>query len=98
MWQRQIQWAELFSKCSIIPVVVRGAVLYPITANAMKGFPTPVTVKYTGSNGKQKPDRFVGGEKETLESSIEGGPFEASDQVLTLLQKCEEKLEVSTVN
>jgi hypothetical protein len=85
-------------KCSIIPVVVRGAVLYPITANAMKCFPTPVGVKFTGSKGKQKPDRFVGGEKETLESSIEGGPFEASDQVLTLLQKCEEKLEVSTVN
>ena len=85
-------------KCSIIPVVVRGAVLYPITANAMKCAPTPVTVKFTGSHGKQKPDRFVGGEKETLESSIEGGPFEASAQVLTTLQKCEEKLEVSTVN
>ena len=85
-------------KCSIIPVVVRGAVLYPITANAMKCFPTPLTVKFTGSKGKQIPDRFVGGTKETLESSIEGGPFEQSDQVLTILQKCEEKLEVSTVN
>src|SRR5436190_18403361 len=86
-------------KCAVIPVVVRGAVLYPITANAMKCAPSsPQTVKFTGSKGKQKPDRFVGGEKETLESSIEGGPFEASDQVLTLLQKCEEKQEVSTVN
>jgi len=85
-------------KCSIISVVVRGAVLYPITANAMKCFPTPLTVKFTGSKGKQIPDRFVGGTKETLESSIEGGPFEQSDQVLTILQKCEEKLEVSTVN
>ena len=85
-------------KCSIIPVVVRGAILNPITVNAMKCFPAPMTVKYTGAKGKQKPDRFVGGEKETLESSIEGGPFEASDQVLTTGQQCEEKLEVSTVN
>jgi hypothetical protein len=84
--------------CSVIPVKVRGAVLNPLTSNAMKGFPTPVTVKFTGANGKQKPEKFVGGPKETLESSIEGGPYEQSDQVLTTLQKNEEKLEVSTVN
>jgi hypothetical protein len=84
--------------CSVIPVKVRGAVLNPLTANAMKGFPTPVTVKFTGAKGKQKPEKFAGGSKETLESSIEGGPFEQSDQVLTTLQKNEEKLEISTVS
>jgi hypothetical protein len=81
--------------CSVIPVKVRGAVLNPVTVNAMK---LTATVKFTGAKGKQKPDRFVGGEKETLESSIEGGPFEQSDQVLTTQQKNEEKLEISTVN
>jgi len=84
--------------CNVIPIIVRGAVLNPLTSNAMKGFPTPVTVKFTGAKGKQKPSKFVGGPEETLESSIEGGPFEKSDQVLTTLQKNEEKLEVSTVN
>jgi hypothetical protein len=84
--------------CNVIPIIVRGAVLNPITSNAMKGFPTPVTVKFTGAKGKQKPSKFVGGPEETLESSIEGGPFEKSDQVLTTLQKNEEKLEVSTVS
>jgi hypothetical protein len=84
--------------CSVIPIKVRGAVLNPLTANAMKGFTTPVTVKFTGAKGKQKPEKFEGGSKETLESSIEGGPFEQSDQVLTTLQKNEEKLEISTVN
>src|SRR5436190_1631203 len=84
--------------CNVIPIIVRGAVLNPLTSNAMKGFPTPVTVKFTGAKGKQKPSKFVGGPEETLESSIEGGPFEKSDQVLTTLQKNEEKLEVSTVS
>jgi len=84
--------------CNVIPIIVRGAVLNPITSNAMKGFPTAATVKFTGAKGKQKPAKFVGGPEETLESSIEGGPFEKSDQVLTTLQKNEEKLEVSTVN
>jgi hypothetical protein len=85
-------------KCNVIPIIVRGAVLNPVTSNAMKGFPTPATVKFNGAGGKQKPSKFVGGPEETLESSIEGGPFEKSDQVLTTLQKNEEKLEVSTVN
>jgi len=84
--------------CSVIPVIVRGAVLNNVTANAMKGFPTPVTVKFTGAKGKQKPEKFEGGPKETLESSIKGGPFEQSDQVLTTLQKNQEKLEISTLS
>src|SRR6185437_12132747 len=63
-------------ECGPAPIIVRGAVLNPITSNAMKGFPTPATVKFTGAKGKQKPSKFVGGPEETLESSIEKGPFE----------------------
>jgi len=81
-------------KCSLIPVVVRGAVLNPVTSNKML---IKATVKFSGKLGKQKPEKFEGGSKETLESSIEGGPFEQSDQVLTTIQKNEEKLEISTV-
>jgi len=81
-------------KCSLIPVVVRGAVLNPVSSNKML---IKATVKFAGSKGHQKPEKFEGGPKETLESSIEGGPFEQSDQVLTTVQTNEEKLEISTV-
>jgi hypothetical protein len=84
--------------CGVIPIIVRGAVLNPVSANKMLGFPKAAVVKFAGAKGKQKPEKFLGSsEKEVLESSIEGGPFEQSDQVLTTLQLNEEKLEISTL-
>jgi len=81
--------------CGGIAVEVRGAVLNPVTANAMK---LTATVKFVAKGGKQKPEKFVGGVKEVLESKFSNvpGEFEQSGQTLTTIQTNEEKLEINT--
>jgi len=97
-------------ECGGIGVEVKGHVLNPVTANAMK---LTATVKFVAKLGKQKPERFAGetqactpvnvpeGSKcpilESAFSNIPGAPFEQSGQTLTAIQTNEEKLEVSTV-
>jgi hypothetical protein len=83
--------------CGGIAVEVQGAVLNPVTANAMK---LTATVKFVAKGGKQKPEKFVGGVKEVLESkfsNVPGATFEQSGQTLTTVQTNEEKLEISTL-
>lgn len=74
---------------------VRGHVISPIKSNAMA---SSQTVKFTAKAGKQKPEKFVGGEKQILESSLAGAPFEQAGQTLTTVQTGEEKVEASSVN
>jgi hypothetical protein len=55
------------------------------------------TVKLAQAKGKQKPDKFVEGSTEILETSFLGGPYEPSGLAIALVQANEEKVEVSTV-
>jgi len=82
--------------CGGIKVEVRGHVLNPVTANAMK---LTATVKFVAKAGKQKPEKFAEGGALILESkfsNIPGAEFEQSGQTLTAVQKNEEKLEINT--
>jgi hypothetical protein len=85
-------------ECGGIPVTVRGEVMNPLKANAMK---ISATVKFTASKGKQKPEKFAtdpAGTKRILESSkIAGGGFVQAGQSLTTIQTGEEKLEINTL-
>jgi hypothetical protein len=81
--------------CGLIPVSWRGSLIIPVTANAMK---LSTTWKLVYLNGKQKPESFEGGERDVLEGSTAGGPYEQVGVTLTLVETNEEKIEVSTVN
>src|SRR5690242_4727130 len=85
-------------ECGGIPVTVRGEVMNPLKANAMK---LSATVKFTASKGKQKPEKFATdpvGTKRILESNkIIGGGFVQAGQSLTTIQTGEEKLEINTL-
>jgi hypothetical protein len=88
--------------CGGIAVEVKGHVLNPVTANAMK---LTATVKFTAKGGKQKPEKFAAesgkcpAECPVLLSKFSNvpGEFEQSGQTLTAIQTNEEKLEISTV-
>jgi len=89
--------------CGGIGVEVRGHVLNPVTANAMK---LTATVKFVAKGGKQKPEKFATesgkcpAECPVLESAfsnIPGAPFEQSGQTLTAVQTNQEKLEINTL-
>jgi hypothetical protein len=85
-------------ECGGLPVTVRGEVLNPLKANAMK---SSATVKFTASKGKQKPEKFAtdpAGTKRILEASkLIGGGFVQAGQSLTTIQTGEEKLEINTL-
>jgi hypothetical protein len=91
---------EIFTEfeCGGIPVTVKGEVMNPVTANAMK---LSATVKFIAKNGKQKPEKFAtdpSGTKRVLFSSkIVGSGFVQAGQSLTTIQTNEEKLEISTL-
>jgi hypothetical protein len=80
--------------CAGLSVKVRGGVILPVPGNAMK---LSGTVKLAQAKGKQKPDKFVEGSTEILETSFLGGPYEPSGLAIALIQANEEKVEVSTV-
>ncbi len=84
-------------ECGGIPVTVKGEVLNPLTANAMK---LSATVKFKASKGKQKPEKFATdptGTKRVLESNkLVGGGVVQAGQALTTIQTAEEKLEINT--
>jgi FG-GAP repeat len=80
--------------CASTTVSVQGSVIVPVTANKML---LTVTVKAAATKGKQKPENFVGGPKDTLEESVNGGSFEQTGLTLTTTQTNEEKVEVNSV-
>jgi hypothetical protein len=82
--------------CGGVEVSIRGTVLAKVAANAMKS--TPV-VKFAQRRGVQKPDAFLGGPLQTLESrwSNVSASYEESGLGLTLMQTNEEKLSISTL-
>jgi hypothetical protein len=73
---------------------VRGSVILPVAANAMK---LSSTVKLNSSKGKQKPEKFVGGPQEALECSIQFTAYKQCALILATIWTNEEKVEASTV-
>jgi hypothetical protein len=75
-------------------LVTTGSVIHQVTANKML---LEENEKFVQSKGLQKPENFDGGEKDVLESSLDGGePVQAGESLLTRLYN-EEKIEVNTV-
>ena len=72
----------------------RGEVLFPVSANKML---TTATVKFVALKGKQKPERFEGGPKETMECSVGGGLFVQCGQTMAMIQTNAEPVEANTV-
>jgi hypothetical protein len=91
---------EIFTEfeCGGIPVTVKGEVLNPLTANAMK---LTATVKFIASKGKQKPEKFatdpVGTKRVLFSNKLVGGGITQAGQSLTTIQTNEEKLEINTL-
>jgi len=80
--------------CGGLTVNVRGAVISPVTANAMKLI---ATVKFTAAKGVQKPTKFLGGINMYLESSFAKAAYEQSGQSATTVQTNEEKVEARSL-
>jgi hypothetical protein len=80
--------------CGGVPYKWRGPVIVPFPTNKVA---IKYTLKYAETAGKQKPERFEGGPKQVLETSLSGGAFEQSGWKLTSQLTDEEKVEVSTV-
>jgi hypothetical protein len=80
--------------CAGLSLKVQGSVILPVKANSML---LTATEKFTASKGKQKPEKFESGLKETLEMSLAGGPYEQTGLAMTVIQTNEEKLEINTV-
>jgi hypothetical protein len=91
---------EIFTEfeCGGIPIKVRGEVLNPVTANAMK---LSATVKFLATKGKQKPEKFatdpVGTKRVLFSTKLIGGGEVQAGQSLTTIQTNEEKLEINTL-
>ena len=81
--------------CGPLSVKVQGSVLVPLKpTNKME---SSLILKYTGTKGKQKPEKFEGQPVDVLESSLHELPFEQACQRITTVQTNEEKLELNTV-
>ena len=76
------------------PNVLRGSIIGPLSANVMSATPMR-NFKSTGS--RQSPERFEGGSRAALDSSIEHEPFEPVALRLQSRQTNEEPLEVNSV-
>jgi hypothetical protein len=81
-------------ECALLTVKVRGKVILPVPANAMK---LSTTVKFNAYKGRQKPENFVGGPQEVLECKFASAPYEQCGLSIALIQTNEEKVEASTV-
>jgi FG-GAP repeat len=80
--------------CGLTAVSVQGSVLYPVKTNKMLSL---VTLKYTESSGKQKPEKFEGAPKDVLETAFGEAAAEQSGLKLTTIESNEEKIEINTV-
>jgi hypothetical protein len=91
---------EVFTEfeCGGIPVKVHGEVMNPLKSNSMK---SSLTVKFTASKGKQKPEKFatdpVGTKRVLFSNKLVGGGEVQAGQSLTTIQTGEEKLEINTL-
>jgi len=80
--------------CSGFEIRVEGTVLFPVKANKTE---TKPLIKFAATAGKQKPEKFEGGPKETLASSFGGAPFAQSGQTITVEQTNASGIEANSV-
>jgi hypothetical protein len=81
-------------ECSGLKVVAKGSVLNPTSENGML---STVTVKWTATKAKQKPEKFLNEPSDICTVSLNGGPFEQCGGTLTMILTLEEKIEINTV-
>lgn len=79
-------------ECAGLKMVIKGSVIAPITP--ISKMATKFTEKFAQAKGKQKPEKFEGEPKDTLECSIAGGPFEQCGLRSTDTITNEEALEI----
>jgi hypothetical protein len=77
-----------------LPVTLTGALISPVSSNAMKVTSTNKTKQL---KGKQKPENFVGETPEVLMSQIGEGTPEQSGEAITTSQTNAEKVEINSV-
>ncbi|MEA2199891.1 MAG: hypothetical protein QOI89_487 [Solirubrobacteraceae bacterium] len=76
--------------CGATEMTVQGSVILPlITGKTALTF----KLKFTATKGKQKPEKFVTGEKDVLEASFNGGAFEQLGLTTRVTQVNEETIE-----
>lgn len=81
--------------CGSLAVVVTGAMISPVSSNAMK---LTASNKTKQLKGKQKPENFVGETPEVLMAQIgEGFPSEQAGETITTSQTNAEKVEINSV-
>ena len=81
--------------CLGLVVKVKGHVLVPIKGDKMT---KTETLKFVAVKGKQKPEKWhESPEKQILEASFKGGPFEQAGQNITSVVTGEEALELNAV-
>ena len=79
--------------CLGLVVKVKGHVLVPIKDDKMT---KTETLKFVASKGKQKPEKWEeSSEKQILEASFKGGPFEQAGQAISSVVTGEEALELN---
>jgi hypothetical protein len=81
--------------CGKVTTVIRGAVLGSM--GALNKATATFKLGYSSAKGKQHIRGFEGGPTETLEASVEGGPFEAAGLAAGLTINNEEAIEINTV-
>jgi len=80
--------------CGGYPILIRGSVIGPTTANAMSLSPAR---NYRATSGKQKPERFEGEPRDVLEESFLEGNFERAGLTMDTTQANEERIEINSV-
>jgi hypothetical protein len=80
--------------CGATEVALRGSVIVPVPPNKML---LTHALKYVGAKGKQKPEKFVGGEKDVLEASFDKGTYEQVGLTVKMTESNEEAIEINTV-
>jgi len=80
--------------CGTTEVALRGSVILPVPPNKMLLTPA---LKFVGTKGKQKPEKFVGGEKDVLEASFGKGAYEQVGLTVKLTESNEEAIEINTL-
>jgi hypothetical protein len=79
--------------CGGVPVVVKGSVIAPVTANKMSA---ASSLSYKALEGKQAPEQFEEEPKDVLETSFSGGAAEQSGLTGKFLLSSEEAVEVNS--
>jgi hypothetical protein len=80
--------------CSSVAGKWRGSVIVPVTTNKTV---SSMSLKYTATSGKQKPESFEGLPRDVIESSLGASAFEQSARVFASVLTNGEKMEVNTV-